>query len=139
MSQILDLVPIWTLILGMAVFFYVLLDGFDLGVGMLFGLAPDTSSRNYRRAARRMPKRPPPPSNRPQSMETTPAEVAGTQSAITAMFEAHWSLYTRRNEMSLWSGRRFDSAGLNSRAPRAFSPRPSHQSGGISVGPKSCP
>jgi cytochrome bd ubiquinol oxidase subunit II len=46
MSQILDLVPIWTLILGMAVFFYVLLDGFDLGIGMLFGLAPDTSSRN---------------------------------------------------------------------------------------------
>src|SRR5262249_5816248 len=28
------------------VFFYVLLDGFDLGVGMLFGLAPDTRSRN---------------------------------------------------------------------------------------------
>jgi cytochrome bd ubiquinol oxidase subunit II len=46
MSQTLDLVPIWTVILGMAVFFYVLLDGFDLGVGMLFGLAPDTSSRN---------------------------------------------------------------------------------------------
>ena len=46
MNQVLDLVPIWTLILGMAVFFYVLLDGFDLGVGMLFGLAPDTSSRN---------------------------------------------------------------------------------------------
>ena len=46
MSQSLDLVPIWTLILGMTVFFYVLLDGFDLGVGMLFGLAPDASSRN---------------------------------------------------------------------------------------------
>src|SRR5712671_26581 len=46
MNEILDLVPIWTLILGMAVFFYVLLDGFDLGVGMLFGLAPDTASRN---------------------------------------------------------------------------------------------
>src|SRR6202008_5070790 len=46
MSQVLDFVPIWTLILGMAVFFYVLLDGFDLGVGMLFGLAPDASSRN---------------------------------------------------------------------------------------------
>jgi len=46
MSQVLDLVPIWTLILGLAVFFYVLLDGFDLGVGMLFGLAPDASSRN---------------------------------------------------------------------------------------------
>jgi cytochrome d ubiquinol oxidase subunit II len=46
MSQVFDLVPIWTLICGMAVFFYVLLDGFDLGVGMLFGLAPDASSRN---------------------------------------------------------------------------------------------
>jgi cytochrome d ubiquinol oxidase subunit II len=46
MSTILDLVPIWTLILGMAVFFYVLLDGFDLGVGMLYGLAPDARSRN---------------------------------------------------------------------------------------------
>jgi cytochrome d ubiquinol oxidase subunit II len=46
MTHVLDLVPIWTLILGMAVFFYVLLDGFDLGVGMLYGLAPDTSSRN---------------------------------------------------------------------------------------------
>lgn len=46
MTQVLDFVPIWTLILGMAVFFYVLLDGFDLGVGILYGLAPDTSSRN---------------------------------------------------------------------------------------------
>src|SRR5215813_3495679 len=46
MNEILDLVPIWTLILGMAVFFYVLLDGFDLGGGVLYGLAPDTSSRN---------------------------------------------------------------------------------------------
>src|SRR5262252_6495237 len=46
MNQILDLVPIWTLILAAAVFFYVLLDGFDLGVGMLYGLAPDSRSRN---------------------------------------------------------------------------------------------
>ena len=46
MSQVLDFVPIWTLILGMAVFFYVLLDGFDLGVGMLYGFAPNTASRN---------------------------------------------------------------------------------------------
>jgi cytochrome d ubiquinol oxidase subunit II len=46
MSQVLDFVPVWTLILGMAVFFYVLFDGFDLGVGMLFGLAPDATSRN---------------------------------------------------------------------------------------------
>jgi cytochrome d ubiquinol oxidase subunit II len=46
MSQVMDFVPIWTLILGIAVFFYVLLDGFDLGVGILFGLAPNTATRN---------------------------------------------------------------------------------------------
>ena len=46
MTQALDLVPIWTVILALAVFFYVLLDGFDLGVGMLYGFAPDTRSRN---------------------------------------------------------------------------------------------
>jgi cytochrome bd ubiquinol oxidase subunit II len=46
MTQVLDFVPLWTLLLGMAVFFYVVLDGFDLGVGMLFGLAPDAASRN---------------------------------------------------------------------------------------------
>ena len=34
-----DLLPIWTLIIALSVFFYVLLDGFDLGVGMLWGLA----------------------------------------------------------------------------------------------------
>jgi cytochrome bd ubiquinol oxidase subunit II len=45
-NQVLDLVPVWTLLLGMAVFFYVLLDGFDLGVGMLFGFAPDAAWRN---------------------------------------------------------------------------------------------
>ena len=42
----LDFVPVWTIILGVGVFFYVMLDGFDLGVGILFGLAPDTPSRN---------------------------------------------------------------------------------------------
>ena len=46
MTAMLDFVPIWTLILGLAVFFYVLLDGFDLGVGMLYGFAPDLRSRN---------------------------------------------------------------------------------------------
>ena len=35
-----SLVPIWTAILGLGVFIYVSLDGFDLGVGMLHGLAP---------------------------------------------------------------------------------------------------
>ncbi|MBI3513570.1 MAG: cytochrome d ubiquinol oxidase subunit II [Proteobacteria bacterium] len=40
-----DFVPIWTLILGLGVFLYVLLDGFDLGVGMLYGFAPDARWR----------------------------------------------------------------------------------------------
>jgi cytochrome d ubiquinol oxidase subunit II len=42
----LDLVPIWTAILGIGICLYVLLDGFDLGVGILYGFAPDTASRN---------------------------------------------------------------------------------------------
>src|SRR4051812_32749707 len=46
MIHVLDFVPIWTLILGMAVFFYVLLDGFDLGVGILYGFAPNAAARN---------------------------------------------------------------------------------------------
>ncbi len=36
----LDLVPIWTVLLGFTVAYYVLFDGFDLGVGMLYGVAP---------------------------------------------------------------------------------------------------
>ncbi|MGP2492390.1 cytochrome d ubiquinol oxidase subunit II [Mesorhizobium sp. PUT5] len=43
---VLDFVPLWTLILGIGVCFYVILDGFDLGVGILFGFQPDTESRN---------------------------------------------------------------------------------------------
>ena len=39
-------VPVWTVILGFGVFLYVLLDGFDLGVGILYGFAPDAASRN---------------------------------------------------------------------------------------------
>jgi cytochrome d ubiquinol oxidase subunit II len=46
MNAVLDFVPIWTLILGAGIFLYVLLDGFDLGVGMLYGLAPDLQTRN---------------------------------------------------------------------------------------------
>ena len=42
----LDFVPIWTVILAVGVFLYVLLDGFDLGVGILYGFASDTKSRN---------------------------------------------------------------------------------------------
>ena len=40
-----DLVPVWTVILAVGVFMYVLLDGFDLGVGMLFPVARDDASR----------------------------------------------------------------------------------------------
>jgi cytochrome d ubiquinol oxidase subunit II len=40
-----DFVPIWTVLLGTAVFLYVLLDGFDLGVGILYGMAPDARAR----------------------------------------------------------------------------------------------
>lgn len=36
-----DLIPVWVAIIGLGVFLYVLLDGFDLGVGMLYGLAPE--------------------------------------------------------------------------------------------------
>src|ERR1700694_747065 len=42
----LDFVPIWTIILGLGVFFYVLLDGFDLGVGILYGFTFNRVSRN---------------------------------------------------------------------------------------------
>jgi cytochrome d ubiquinol oxidase subunit II len=40
-----DFVPIWTVILGVGVFLYVLLDGFDLGVGILYRFAPDVRAR----------------------------------------------------------------------------------------------
>jgi cytochrome d ubiquinol oxidase subunit II len=41
-----DLVPLWAGILGLSVFMYVLLDGFDLGVGILFRFAPDDHARD---------------------------------------------------------------------------------------------
>jgi cytochrome bd ubiquinol oxidase subunit II len=41
-----DFVPIWTLILGFGVFMYVLMDGFDLGVGILFRAAPGEEARD---------------------------------------------------------------------------------------------
>ena len=42
----LDFVPLWTLILGFGVFMYVLMDGFDLGVGILFRRAPNDVARD---------------------------------------------------------------------------------------------
>ena len=46
MTATLDLVPIWTAILAIGVFLYVALDGFDLGVGMLYNFAPDRGARD---------------------------------------------------------------------------------------------
>ena len=42
----LDLVPLWAAILALAVFMYVLLDGFDLGVGMLFAFRRGAADRD---------------------------------------------------------------------------------------------
>jgi cytochrome d ubiquinol oxidase subunit II len=47
----LDLVPLWAGILALAVFMYVLLDGFDLGVGILFPFAPNDESRDLMMAS----------------------------------------------------------------------------------------
>lgn len=42
----LDLVPLWAVILSLAVLMYVLLDGFDLGVGILFFLRKEPHDRD---------------------------------------------------------------------------------------------
>ena len=44
--MVLDLVPLWTALLALAVFYYVVFDGFDLGVGILYGLVPDLGQRS---------------------------------------------------------------------------------------------
>jgi cytochrome bd ubiquinol oxidase subunit II len=44
--MMLDLVPLWAAILAFGVFMYVLMDGFDLGVGMLFAFAPNDQARD---------------------------------------------------------------------------------------------
>ena len=43
--MVLDLVPLWTILLGLAVFYYVVFDGFDLGVGILYGFDRSESDR----------------------------------------------------------------------------------------------
>lgn len=45
-SPYIDLPLVWVLILGLAIFLYVLLDGFDLGVGILFPFAPSCEGRD---------------------------------------------------------------------------------------------
>jgi len=43
--MVLDLVPIWTALLALAVFYYVVFDGFDLGVGILYGFVRSEADR----------------------------------------------------------------------------------------------
>src|SRR5579871_2169634 len=42
----LDLVPIWTTLLALAVFYYVVFDGFDLVVGILYGFMANSRERS---------------------------------------------------------------------------------------------
>jgi cytochrome bd ubiquinol oxidase subunit II len=44
--ELIDLTLIWVAIIGLGVFMYVLMDGFDLGVGILFPFAPSDDSRD---------------------------------------------------------------------------------------------
>ncbi len=41
-----DLTTVWAFIIAFAVFVYVVMDGFDLGLGMLFPLFPDKHDRD---------------------------------------------------------------------------------------------
>ncbi|MGN6570657.1 MAG: cytochrome d ubiquinol oxidase subunit II [Pseudolabrys sp.] len=43
--MVLDLVPVWTILIALAVFYYVVFDGFDLGVGILYGFARNEDDR----------------------------------------------------------------------------------------------
>ena len=43
--MVLDLVPIWTVLIALAVFYYVVFDGFDLGVGILYGFLRHDADR----------------------------------------------------------------------------------------------
>jgi cytochrome d ubiquinol oxidase subunit II len=45
-SHLIDLPLIWGILIATAVFLYVLLDGFDLGIGILFPLAPTDKCRD---------------------------------------------------------------------------------------------
>lgn len=45
-SNYVDLSLIWAVIIATAIFFYVLLDGFDLGVGIIFPFAPSDKCRD---------------------------------------------------------------------------------------------
>lgn len=44
--EMFDLSLIWALIIGFGIMMYVLMDGFDLGLGILFPFAPDEDARD---------------------------------------------------------------------------------------------
>jgi cytochrome bd ubiquinol oxidase subunit II len=44
--ELIDLTLIWVGIIGLGIFMYVLMDGFDLGVGILFPFAPSDAARD---------------------------------------------------------------------------------------------
>jgi cytochrome d ubiquinol oxidase subunit II len=46
MTGIIDIATIWAFIIAFAVFVYVVMDGFDLGLGMLFPLFPNKTDRD---------------------------------------------------------------------------------------------
>ena len=46
MIAVIDLATIWAFIIAFAVFVYVVMDGFDLGLGILFPLFPDKADRD---------------------------------------------------------------------------------------------
>ncbi|MDH8420701.1 cytochrome d ubiquinol oxidase subunit II, partial [Klebsiella pneumoniae] len=41
-----DIATLWAFIIAFAVFMYIVMDGFDLGLGMLFPFFPKTEDRN---------------------------------------------------------------------------------------------
>ena len=44
--ELIDLTLIWAVIIAVGIIMYVLMDGFDLGVGILFLFAPDDGARD---------------------------------------------------------------------------------------------
>ena len=44
--EMFDLSMIWAIIIGFGVIMYVLMDGFDLGLGILYPFAPDEGARD---------------------------------------------------------------------------------------------
>ena len=44
--ETIDLTLIWAVIIAVGLFMYVLMDGFDLGVGILFPFSPGDRSRD---------------------------------------------------------------------------------------------